>query len=78
MRIGPVVTLFIRSSKLFRQSTFQPTYYRPSFFNTMSTEASAKSRQQPKWHVPAAQPTPVLKFQNSLTKTKVLLNRIAF
>ncbi|GAA5804655.1 hypothetical protein HPULCUR_010157 [Helicostylum pulchrum] len=36
----------------------------------MSAEASVKSRQQPKWHVPAAQPVPVLKFQNSLTKTK--------
>lgn len=35
------------------------------------TEASVKSRQQPKWHVPVAQPAPVLKFQNSLTKTKV-------
>jgi cysteinyl-tRNA synthetase len=35
----------------------------------MSTET--KSRQQPKWLTPQQQAQPVLKFQNSLTKTKV-------
>jgi hypothetical protein len=68
MRIVPVVTLIIRSStNLFKQPTVN--FYRRSLH--MSTEASVKSRQQPKWHVPTAQPAPVLKFQNSLTKTKV-------
>lgn len=67
MRFAPVVTLFLRSSsKLFRPPT-TTFFYRRSFM----TEASVKSRQQPKWHVPVAQPAPVLKFQNSLTKTKV-------
>ncbi|KAI7894869.1 cysteinyl-tRNA synthetase [Mucor mucedo] len=66
MRIVPVVTLFIHSSsKLFRPVT--TPFYRRTF---MSTEASVKSRQQPKWQVPTAKPVPVLKFQNSLTKTK--------
>ncbi|KAI8978051.1 cysteinyl-tRNA synthetase [Pilobolus umbonatus] len=38
----------------------------------MSAEAvtATKSRLQPKWSVPKAKETPVLKFQNSLTKTK--------
>ncbi|KAI8988022.1 cysteinyl-tRNA synthetase [Mycotypha africana] len=36
-----------------------------------SAEAtSTKTRQQPKWHVPSRSEVPVLKFQNSLTKTK--------
>jgi hypothetical protein len=38
----------------------------------MSTESTTvKSRQQPQWLTPTAKPTPTLKFQNSLTKTKV-------
>lgn len=40
-----------------------------------TTEASVKSRQQPKWLAPSAKTTPVLKFQNSLTKTKVRLEK---
>ncbi|KAI8375559.1 cysteinyl-tRNA synthetase [Blakeslea trispora] len=36
----------------------------------MATENSVKSRQQPKWHVPVQKTAPVLKFQNSLTKSK--------
>ncbi|KAK4514775.1 Pre-mRNA-splicing factor SYF2 [Mucor velutinosus] len=35
-----------------------------------TTESGVKSRTQPKWLTPAAKATPVLKFQNSLTKTK--------
>ncbi|GAN06823.1 cysteinyl-tRNA synthetase [Mucor ambiguus] len=35
-----------------------------------TTESGVKSRTQPKWLAPAAKATPVLKFQNSLTKTK--------
>lgn len=69
MRITPVVTLFIRTFNLVPK--YKPTIYRRFLHSNMSTEASVKSRQQPKWHVPAAQPIPVLKFQNSLTKTKV-------
>ncbi|KAI9487053.1 MAG: cysteinyl-tRNA synthetase [Benjaminiella poitrasii] len=35
-----------------------------------TAEANAKSRQQPPWIVPSSKSTPVLKFQNSLTKAK--------
>lgn len=41
----------------------------------MSVEA-AKSRQQPPWIVPTPKSVPVLKFQNSLTKTKVNSTRL--
>ncbi|KAG0172106.1 hypothetical protein DFQ30_011154 [Apophysomyces sp. BC1015] len=36
----------------------------------MSAELNSKSRQQPKWHRPAASSIPTLHLQNSLTKTK--------
>lgn len=77
MRIAPAVTFIIRSTsiKLFKQTTFSSHIYRPAniFIRTMSAEANVKttSRQQPKWIVPTAKEIPVLKFQNSLTKTKV-------
>ncbi|CEP13696.1 hypothetical protein [Parasitella parasitica] len=35
-----------------------------------TTGAGTKSRQQPEWLAPSAKAIPVLKFQNSLTKTK--------
>lgn len=40
-------------------------------FSMSTGSTSVKSRQQPQWLVPTANSTPVLKFQNSLTKTKV-------
>jgi hypothetical protein len=47
------------------------SFYQLRVHSTMSTSVS---RSQPKWHLPAQKETPVLKLQNSLTKTKVYMN----
>lgn len=44
------------------------SFYQLRVHSTMSTNVS---RSQPKWHIPARKDVPVLKLQNSLTKTKV-------
>lgn len=64
MLLGLIRPVFTRTT-LIRTSTTR--FKRP--FCAMSTET--KSRQQPKWLTPQQQAQPVLKFQNSLTKTKV-------
>jgi hypothetical protein len=49
------------------------SFYQLRLHSTMSTSVS---RSQPKWHLPAQKESPVLKLQNSLTKTKVYVNAV--
>lgn len=75
MRILPFVTVILRSSVHLPKKSYLNNISARRTINIMSTEAGVKSRQQPKWLAPSAKATPVLKFQNSLTKTKVRLKR---
>ncbi|CAO3582157.1 unnamed protein product [Absidia cylindrospora] len=62
-------TVLFRFAKSFvRISPKVPSPFTPPLRRTMTSEVS---RQQPQWHVPAATSTrPVLKLQNSMTKSK--------
>lgn len=78
MRILPFVTVILRSSvHLHKKSCLNRFPASRRSINTMSTttESGVKSRLQPKWLAPTSKATPVLKFQNSLTKTKVSRNK---
>lgn len=63
-------TVLFRFAKSFVR--ISPTISSPFTSPLRRTMTSEVSRQQPQWHVPAPTSTrPVLKLQNSMTKTKV-------
>jgi hypothetical protein len=73
MRIVHFSTLLLRRSTYLSKQfiTAKTPIFKAQRFSMSTESTSIKSRQQPQWLVPTACPTPVLKFQNSLTKTKV-------
>lgn len=73
MRIVPIVTILSRSSTNLYRKAFTTSQFviRKRLFNSSMSVEATKSRQQPPWIVPTSKQAPVLKFQNSLTKTKV-------